>query len=506
MRTATVAFILACLVSVLLTPVLRRFALRHRLFDSNVSARKVHGRPIPRLGGMAIAAAFYAPMLALLIERSGVGGIFYASSRMATAFLAGGAAICCLGLYDDLRGAGAALKFLVQFGVAGALFHAGFRIEVMTLPFAGVIHLGPLSLVVTVLWLVGVVNAMNLIDGLDGLAAGVGLFGVATTFVLAAMRPDPIMMLFMAALGGALVGFLLYNFNPASIFMGDAGSMFIGYVLAVGSVQTSQKSSTAVAILVPIVALGVPITDTLLAILRRAIRHRPIFSADRAHIHHKLLDRGLSQKQAVLVLYAVSILFGGLALLLTVTNSVQSAIVLALMGLAGWLGIRNLGYGHVRLSAASTEEIDIRRQLDRLAAASDEEQLWRELKGVAQVHDWKAIRLSLVYQSESDSMSIPRAHGDWDNPGGGASILDVLANQTHVRAEVHATRDIAASTREAVRQALVSACTRTFGKEPEVRVAPVDAGQRPLLRAPDEDGPSRPPPDQQRPGPFARRG
>ena len=188
---------------------------------------------------------------------------------------------------------------------------------------------------------------MNLIDGLDGLAAGVGLFGVATTFVLAAMRGDPIMMLFMAALGGALVGFLFYNFNPASIFMGDTGSMFLGYVLAVGAVQTSQKSSTTVAILVPIVALGVPIADTLLAMLRRALRHRPMFSADRAHIHHKLLDLGLTQKQAVLVLYGVSILLGGTALLLTVASSVQSAVLLAAMGVLGFLGIRKLGYGQL---------------------------------------------------------------------------------------------------------------------------------------------------------------
>jgi UDP-GlcNAc:undecaprenyl-phosphate/decaprenyl-phosphate GlcNAc-1-phosphate transferase len=249
MRTAGVAFVLACLVSGLLTPWVRRFALKHHLFDDHVSSRKVHGRPIPRLGGVAIAAGFYAPLLALLLEASGVGGMFYANSHRAIAFLLGGVAICLLGLYDDIRGSGAGKKFLAQFAIAGALYWFGFRIDILALPFIGVFSLGPFGILFTVLWIVGVINAMNLIDGLDGLAAGVGLFGLVTTFVLAASRGDPIMMLFMAALSGATVGFLIYNFNPASIFMGDTGSMFLGYVLAVGAIQTNRKSSTAVAIL-----------------------------------------------------------------------------------------------------------------------------------------------------------------------------------------------------------------------------------------------------------------
>jgi len=343
MRTAGVAFVLACLVSALLTPAVRRFALKHRLFDDNVASRKVHGRPTPRLGGIAIAAGFYVPLLALLFEASGVGGQFYASSRKATAFLVGGIAICVLGLYDDIRGSGAVKKFIAQFAIAGALYFVGFKIDVLSLPFVGTVSLGALSLVFTLLWIVGVINALNLIDGLDGLAAGVGLFGVATTFVMAASRNDAIMMLFMAGLGGSLLGFLIYNFNPASIFMGDTGSMFIGYVLAVGSIQTSQKSSTAVAILVPVVALGLPIADTLLAMLRRAINRQPMFSADRAHIHHKLLDLGLSQKQAVLLLYGTSILLGIMALLLTVASGFQTALILLAMGTAGFFGIRRLG-------------------------------------------------------------------------------------------------------------------------------------------------------------------
>ena len=471
MRTAGVAFVLACLVSALLTPVVRRFALKHRLFDDHVSTRKVHGRPIPRLGGLALAAGFYTPLLALLLEASGVGGQFYASSRKSIAFLLGGVAICVLGLFDDIRGSGAVKKFLAQFAIAGALYYVGFKIDVLSLPFVGAVSLGSLSLVFTMLWIVGVINAMNLIDGLDGLAAGVGLFGVATTFVMAASRGDAIMMLFMAGLGGSLLGFLIYNFNPASIFMGDTGSMFIGYVLAVGSIQTSQKSSTAVAILVPIVALGLPIADTLLAMIRRAIRHRPMFSADRAHIHHKLIDLGLTQKQAVLILYGASILLGGVALLLTVASSLQSAAILVAMALLSFAAIRKLGYGHIRRASTSQADIDARRQLDRLAGASDEEHMWFELKGVAEAFAMAAIRLSLVYHSESDSVAIQREHGNWHEPACHPGAFDFRADATAVKVEFLTAREPSPATMASMRQATESACTRIFGKELEPRTA-----------------------------------
>jgi UDP-GlcNAc:undecaprenyl-phosphate GlcNAc-1-phosphate transferase len=390
---------------------------------------------------------------------------------MAVAFLAGGAAICALGLFDDIRGSGAGIKFLAQFGIAGALYYAGFRINELSLPFVGTVTLGPLSLLFTMVWIVGIINAMNLIDGLDGLAAGVGLFAVATTFALAATRGDAIMTLFMAALAGALLGFLFYNFNPASIFMGDTGSMFLGYVLAVGAVQTSQKSSTAVAILVPIVALGVPIADTMLAMIRRIVRHRPMFSADRAHIHHKLLDLGLSQKQAVLILYAVSILLGGVALLLTVASSLQSAILLGTMGVLAFAGVRKLGYGRLGHGAASPEDIDIRRQLDRLAAAADEERRWSELKATAQAYGCAAIRLTLLCQAESDSISIQRTHGDWDQAAGASGGFEAKAKSAGAKIEFRAAAEVGAAAVEALRQATASAFTRIFGKEPEARVA-----------------------------------
>ena len=473
MRTAGVAFVLACLVSGLLTPIVRRFALKHRLFDDHVSARKIHGRPIPRLGGVAIAAGFYAPLLALLLEASSVGGTFYANSHRALAFLLGGVAICALGLYDDIRGSGAAKKFIAQFAIAGALYWFGFRIDQIALPFIGVFSLGPLSIVFTLLWIVGVINAMNLIDGLDGLAAGVGLFGLVTTFVLAASRGDPVMMLFMASLGGATVGFLVYNFNPASIFMGDTGSMFLGYVLAVGSIQTNQKSSTAVAILVPIVALGLPIADTLLAMLRRAINRQPMFSADRAHIHHKLLDLGLSQKQAVLVLYGASILLGITALLLTVASGFQSAVILLVMGTAGFFGIRRLGYGHLKRSAAAQAEFEAGKRLAKLAAANDERKLWRELKVVAESLSFTSLRLSIDCEQDGDPVTVKRSHGEWSETDRFQGRIEISAGPATVKVEYRCGLSVSEVELEQLKQALESVSGHLFGEPSGAKILPV---------------------------------
>lgn len=344
MRTAAVAFLASTLVGAVLTPLVRDLALGRGLLDHALSSRKIHGRPIPRLGGIAIVLAFLAPLVALAFVDSGVGHQFWEHRASALGLVLGSVAIACLGIYDDLRGCRARAKLAVQFSVALAMYLSGFRIEQITHPFGAPLALGALSLPFTMLWIAGVINAMNLIDGLDGLAGGVSLIAVATIFTLAALRGQPLMLLFTAALGGAILGFLFYNFNPATIFMGDTGSMFLGFVLAVTSIRTSSKSTTAVALAVPILALGVPIADTLLAMGRRAIRGVPVFSADRGHIHHRLLDRGLSHRGAVLAIYAAAATMGGAALLLSFSNGLQSSMVLAALCLLGLLALRALGF------------------------------------------------------------------------------------------------------------------------------------------------------------------
>ena len=462
MRTAGVAFVLACLVSVLLTPFMRRFALARGLFDDQLSARKIHGRPIPRLGGVAIVVGFYVPLLALLLPASSVGRIFYANVAEAVTFLLGGAAICGLGLFDDLRGAGAGKKFLVQFAVAGALFAAGDRIEHLSLPFVGSFALGSLSLPFTLLWVVGVINALNLIDGLDGLAAGVGFFAVATTFAIAALRQDPLMMLFMGALGGAIVGFWAYNFNPASIFMGDTGSMFLGYVLGVGAMRTSQKSSTAVAILVPIVALGLPIADTLLAMLRRALAGRPMFSADRDHIHHRLLDLGLSQRRAVITLYGVAALLGAMAVTLTLSDSVESALILVAMGLFGYLAFRKLRHSTVSRDVRVQPAVDGEAAFTGLSQAPDERHLRQRLRLAAKQLGISQVRLVIEVQEDGEIITMStRPNGQQDVPWYGLEVGSgpMLARMEYRRGQ----GELDARAIECLKQALTAACTRLYG-------------------------------------------
>jgi len=185
---------------------------------------------------------------------------------------------------------------------------------------------------------------VNLIDGLDGLAGGVSLVAVLMTFIISIQRGHPLMMLFSSALAGAILGFLFYDFNPASIFMGDTGSMFLGFVLSASAMQTGQKASTTVAVLIPVIVLGLPIMDTLLAMARRALRGRPMFQADRDHIHHRLLALGLTHRQAVLVLYAFCVLLAAAALLLTLASSQQSILLLLALAVVAFVALRSLGY------------------------------------------------------------------------------------------------------------------------------------------------------------------
>jgi UDP-GlcNAc:undecaprenyl-phosphate GlcNAc-1-phosphate transferase len=392
MVTYAVAFLLALMVAAVLTPKIRNRAVLLGWFDQTRSTRKVHARPIPRLGGIAIVIAFFTPLTALLVVDSGVGRQFIANRDLVIALFIGGGAIAALGIYDDFRGCGARLKFTVQFAVALGLWAVGLRIDIITWPFGPPIQLGVLSFPFTLLWIVGVVNAFNLIDGLDGLAGGVAIFAASTNLVLALARGDVLMALSMATLVGAVLGFLLWNFNPATIFMGDTGSMFLGFVLAAVSVKTSTKSGTAVAMIVPVIALGLPIMDTLLAMLRRAFLGRRMFDADRDHIHHRLMSRmNLSHRDAVLVLYGLSILFGVTALGLASANSVQSALLLAAICFVVVVLVRRLGYLDPRSAQAANATRRrnhqlrqvVRKTLNAVETSSSLTEVWNALRPLA---------------------------------------------------------------------------------------------------------------------------
>jgi len=402
-RTELVTFFCAAFVCAALVPAIRRFAHRRGLFDQITNSRKVHSARIPRLGGIAIVAGFYAPLLALILYPTGLGSVFYADGTRAFAFLFGGLAIAGLGIFDDIFGCGAVEKFLVQIAVAMYLWFAGFRIEDIHLVGGLVLPLGPFGAILTVAWIVGVINAMNLIDGLDGLAAGIALVGAATNFFVA-LPGQPLMGLWMAALAGSLLGFLRFNFNPATIFMGDGGSLFIGYVLAVSAIRTNQKSSAAVSLLVPIVALALPIADTLLAMVRRGLRGRPMFSGDKEHIHHRLLALGLSHREVVLLLYAVAVGLGGLSIAIASYAPRVGLTALVVLATGAILGLWWIGFFRIEataeIRALRHRNLELRGAIKniamRLRRARSIEDVVESIQGLAPALRASAVRLDLT--------------------------------------------------------------------------------------------------------------
>lgn len=345
MKSLLAAFVLALILGVLLTQLVSRIALARGVV-ARAGARHIHAGNIPRVGGIAMALAWALALLAFL-PLQGLGSETLARAKTQLFAILGGALLlCAVGALDDIRGLRIRYKLGAQVVAAVVAFSCGIRIEAISLPFFGVQSMGVFALPVTVLWIVGITNAVNLIDGLDGLAAGVGLFAAVTGLVVAMVHGGMLVALSFSALIGTLVGFLFFNFNPARVFMGDSGSYFLGYVLATASLAASiqQKASTAVTLLVPIVALGLPIFDTLFSMVRRFIDKRPIMAPDRGHTHHRLLELGLTHRRAVMLLYAVSVLFAGCAILMNIGGNwitgsallVASLVLIALMRFTGY--------------------------------------------------------------------------------------------------------------------------------------------------------------------------
>jgi len=259
------------------------------------------------------------------------------------AILGGAAAILLLGVWDDAWSARARWKLLACCAISLAMYALGFRILSVSNPFGAPIQLGWLALPVTLFWFLGCINAINLVDGMDGLASGVVLFACAALFTTSMFFGNAPSALLSAALAGALLGFLVFNFHPASIFLGDSGSLLLGFLVACIGLRGAQKSQTVVALLIPVIALGLPIVDTALAILRRSLKALPFFVSDRQHIHHKLLEMGMSHRLAVLLMYGTCLVLAELALLMTAANSLQAAGLLAVLGLGTFLALRIIG-------------------------------------------------------------------------------------------------------------------------------------------------------------------
>ena len=303
-------FAAALVVGLVVTPVVRGYA-HHRGYLDQPGGRKVHQVPIPRLGGVAMTIAIALALGGAIFADPDLGSTVVLRPNRADAILAGVGMLFVVGIVDDIRGMRAMVKLGFQVAAAVLAWWLGLSIERLSFPW-GFVDLGQLALPITVAWIVGVINAINLIDGLDGLAAGVVLTVLGAFGLLAAGDGVDPTLYIVAATMGAAVGFLAYNLHPATIIMGDTGSMVLGFIVAAVAISLMQDGANPQPPWVPIIALGVPIVDTIWAIVRRTARGDPFFVADRGHIHHQLLRLGLSQRDAMLTLTAAS---AGLAMI-----------------------------------------------------------------------------------------------------------------------------------------------------------------------------------------------
>ena len=380
-------FAASVLLSFFLTRYIRDVANARGWLSAPATERHLHAVALPRIGGVAIFSAFALTLaIASLVGWRYPSLAFGFSPKTLESILLPASLIFMLGVYDDLRGVGPYTKFAVQ-GVAGAILF-GFGLRVLDLPvlFGGQLFPWFVSLPLTILWVIGITNAFNLIDGLDGLAAGSSLFSTLVVFVVALLSHSTLVSVLSLAMVGAILGFLRFNFNPATIFLGDSGSLFIGFMLSALALQGAQKSPTIIAIAIPVVSFGLPLLETTLSVIRRFISGRPVFTADREHIHHKLLQLGMSHRQVVIVLYAVSGVFALLSLFLLWPTGSTLGLVLAVLGTGIWVGVQHLGYlefGELRRVALRTMEqrqvfvnkMAIRRATAELKVTNDYEQL-----------------------------------------------------------------------------------------------------------------------------------
>ncbi len=316
--------------SILITPLVKKFAVKIGAVDKP-NQRKVHQKIMPRLGGLAIYISF---IIGLLVLRP--------QDEYFLPILIGSIIIILTGVLDDLIELSAKFKLFGQLAAALVVVLGGVNVAYINIPFFGELNFGPLSIPLTIIWIVGITNAINLIDGLDGLAAGVSSIALITISGMAILKGD----MFVVSIGfvvlGSTLGFLLYNFHPAKIFMGDTGALFLGYMIAVLSLL-GFKNVTMISLIIPVIILGVPISDTFFAIIRRIVNKQPLSAPDKSHLHHCLLRLGFSHRQTVLLIYAMAAMFGLAAVILTQATVWGSLLVIAILILSIELIVEKIG-------------------------------------------------------------------------------------------------------------------------------------------------------------------
>jgi len=424
MKTYALLLALSFLLAASITPVVRAVAHHFGWLDQP-DERRIHPVPTPRIGGVAIFVSFVLALLPLFLIHNRITTQLRVQWPSLEPLPLAILVIFILGLLDDFFGLSPYVKLVVEIGCSLWLFYHGVFVGPVSNPAGKAFDVGTWSLPLTVLWLVGLTNAFNLVDGIDGLAAGTAVFAMATLILVSLITGSTLLIAILAALGGATAGFLLYNFQPASIFLGDSGALFLGFTLGALSLVWGQKSPLAVAVLGPLLIFGLPIADTALAVVRRYFGGVPVFGSDRNHIHHRLLSLGLSPRKAVLILYGACLLFGLATLFLV--NAERGAALLLLTGiaLAAWLVLSRLGYheineinltlqrGLLNQRSIIKQRVQFRKVAESLSEAKDLEELWARLVAVAQAFDFHSVELSLegehTWASAKELSSIFRA-------------------------------------------------------------------------------------------------
>ncbi len=410
MSTYICVFLGALALGLILTKLAIRVGHWLKIMDQP-GLRKIHNQPIPRLGGPAIVFSMLPIMLCVIILDNTIGHAFQEQYVEVTTIVAGALFMFFIGLMDDCRGVRARLKFLAQLLAASAAWVLGLRIEAISFGDWLSVDLGLMGLPITILWIVAITNTVNLIDGLDGLAGGICTITCAVIVAFAIYHHEVIMAVLMLGIMGSLCGFLVFNSNPAKIFMGDSGTYFLGFMIATGSILSASKTGTVVGLALPALALGIPIFDMLLSIVRRSLDRRSWFAPDRGHIHHRLLEMGLRQRHAVIVMYAATALAAGLGMFMMITRDSGTLILLICIVILLLLLFRAVGLVRLRDVLAG-----VRRNLSISRQARNERRCFEEMQlqlreGKSFRSQWKAIcdaaeRLGFI------RMTIVKHHGE----------------------------------------------------------------------------------------------
>ncbi len=338
MAEYVIPFVVAAIISFFMTPIAKKAAIKIGAIDIPKDERRVHNKPMPLLGGLAI---YISTIVATLL--------FLPLNKDLLSIIIGGTIIVISGVIDDIKGISPRVKLLFQIVASIILIIGDVKIDFISNPFSKenkLLYLKGFSIPLTIIWVVGITNAFNLIDGLDGLTAGIASISSLSLLFVAVQFCYNEVMIISSILAGSCLGFLPYNFNPAKIFMGDTGSLFLGFIIAAISIEGVMKSTAAIAVILPIIVLGIPIFDTTFAIFRRLLNGKSIMEADKGHLHHQLLEKGYTQKQTVLIFYLISGIFGFLAVIVAISNSKQvefAAMIIIIIAIlfASRLGIKD---------------------------------------------------------------------------------------------------------------------------------------------------------------------